>query len=356
MSDAPMNDTSFRPEPDATVVTGAAGWLGTALMHGLTRPGSPWERAGTIRALVTNRVEGDRLRALGGQVEPVVGDITDPSSLAGLTAGLTGSIDVIHTAGVIHPSTIADFEAVNAGGTRNVLALARRAGVRRFVHVSSNSPFGTNAHPGDRFRNDEPYHPYYGYGTSKMHAELAVLDAAAAGFDAVMVRPPWFYGPHQPPRQTTFFKMVRSGKFPIIGRGDQSRSMAYVDNLVQGVVRAELVPTEPGLGWWIADARPYALAEIVETVGRALTDEGFEVQPNKVRLPAVVGRLAETADSLIQRTGRYHQQIHVLGEMDKNIACDIGAARRDLGYDPQIELYEGMRRSIRWCVEQGLDL
>jgi nucleoside-diphosphate-sugar epimerase len=356
-----MNDTTappitFRAAPDATVVTGAAGWLGTALMHALTGAGSAWRRTGTIRALVTNRVEGDRLRALGVDVEPVVGDVTDPASLAGLTAGLTGVIDVIHTAGVIHPRAVADFEAINAGGTRNVLALAQQAGVRRFVHVSSNSPFGTNSHPGDRFRNDEPYHPYYGYGTSKMHAELAVLDAVEVGLDAVMVRPPWFYGPHQPPRQTTFFKMVRAGKFPVIGRGDQSRSMAYVDNLVQGIVRAELVPTEPGAGWWIADARPYALAEIVQTVGRALADEGFEVRPNSVRLPAIVGRLAESADSLIQRTGRYHQQIHVLGEMDKNIACDIGAARRDLGYDPEIELYEGMRRSIRWCVEQGLEL
>jgi nucleoside-diphosphate-sugar epimerase len=347
---------TFRPLPDATVVTGAAGWLGTALMHGLTRTGSPWQRPGTIRALVTNRVEGDRLRALGDHVEPVVGDVTDLASLAGLTSGLDGALDVIHTAGVIHPRTVADFEAVNAVGTRNVLTMAQQAGARRFVHVSSNSPFGTNAHPGDRFRNDEPYHPYYGYGTSKMRAELAVLDAVDAGLDAVMVRPPWFYGPHQPPRQTTFFKMVRAGKFPIIGRGDQSRSMAYVDNLVQGLVRAELVPTEPGRGWWIADARPYALAEIVHTVGRALTDEGFEVRPNSVKLPAIVGRVAEMADSFIQRTGRYHQQIHVLGEMDKNIACDIAAARRDLGYEPEVELYEGMRRSIRWCIDQGLEL
>jgi nucleoside-diphosphate-sugar epimerase len=346
--------------PAATIVTGAAGWLGTALMHALTDPASPWHRGGVIRALVTNRVEGDRLRALGKDggtvVEPVVGDVTDPRSLEPLADGLTGAVDVIHTAGVIHPRTVADFEAVNARGTRNVMALAERAGVRRVVHVSSNSPFGTNAHPGDRFRNDEPYHPYYGYGRSKMHAELAVLDAVARGLDAVMVRPPWFYGPHQPPRQTTFFKMVRAGRFPIIGRGDQARSMAYVDNLVQGVVRAELVPTAPGLGWWVADARPYSITEIVETVGRALTDEGFTVKPNSVKVPAIVGRVAETADSLIQRAGRYHQQIHVLGEMDKNIACDISAARRELGYAPAVELYEGMRRSIRWCVEQGLEL
>src|SRR5690606_16328453 len=131
-------------------------------------------------------------------------------------------------------------------------------------------------------------------------------------------------------RQTTFFRMVRTGRFPVFGRGDQMRSMVYVDNLVQGVVRAELVPTPPGRAWWVADARPYAVAEVVETVGRALADEGFEVAPNRVRLPDVVARTAELVDSLLQRTGRYQQQVHVLGEMNKTIACDISATRTDL--------------------------
>lgn len=346
----------LRPAPEATVVTGAAGWLGTALMHALTAPASRWHREGTIRALVTNRVEADRLRGLGTQVEPVIGDLTQPHTLDPLVAGLTGTVDVLHTAGVIHPPNMATFESVNVGGTSAVLDLAVRAGARRFVHVSSNSPFGTNAHPGDRFRNDEPYHPYLGYGRSKMRAELVVLDAVQRGLDAVIVRPPWFYGPHQPPRQSTFFSMVRTGRFPVIGRGDQARSMVYVDNLVHGLLLAELVPTPAGRGWWIADARPYTVAEIVDTVGRALRDEGFQVTPNRVRVPGVVSRLAELADSTIQRLGRYHQQVHVLGEMDKNIACDISVARDELGYEPEIELYEGMRRSVRWCIEQGMEL
>jgi len=343
-----------RASPDATVVTGATGWLGTALMHALT--GAQWQRGGVIRALVTNRVDADRLAALGDRVEPIVGDIIDRASLEPLFEGLAGDIDVIHTAGVIHPARVSDFDAINAGGTATILDLAARSGVRRFVHVSSNSPFGTNSHPGDRFRNDEPYHPYYGYGRSKMEAELAVLDAAEHGLDAVIVRPPWFYGPHQPPRQTTFFQLVRTGKFPVIGTGDQMRSMVYVDNLVDGVLLAELVITPPGRGWWIADARAYTVAEIVETVGRALTAEGYEVTPNRLRIPVLASRLAEAADAMIQRTGRYHQQVHVLGEMGKTIACDITVARDELGYEPSVELEEGMRRSIRWCQEQGLAL
>ena len=130
-----------------------------------------------------------------------------------------------------------------------------------------------------------------------MDGELAVLAAVDDGLNAVMVRPPWFYGPHQPARQTTFFTMVKNGKFPILGDGGQVRSMTYIDNLVQGIVRAELTDTDAGKGWWIADAEPYTVNEIVETVGDALRAEGFEVKPNTFRLPNVAGTVAEKIDT-----------------------------------------------------------
>lgn len=359
MTGHPSMHPSIDP-PDVTIVTGAGGWLGTALMTALTDPGGSAHRSGEIRPFVRTRVEADAMSARGHNVRPVVGDlrrVTDLDRLFDRLDGrFDGTVDVVHAAGVIHPRNVAEFTEINTVGTRSVLTRARAGRVRRFVHVSSNSPFGTNSHPGDRFRNEEPYHPYHGYGRSKMDAELEVHEAVDAGLDAVIVRPPWFYGPYQPPRQTTFFTMVRRGLFPVFGGGRQSRSMVYVENLVDGVLRAELVATPPGRGWWIADERPYTVNEIVDTVGRALRDEGYDVTPNRVRLPDLVAQLAERADGLIQRSGRYHQQLHVLGEMNKNIACSIDAARAELGYEPRVELYAGMRRSIRWCREQGLDL
>jgi nucleoside-diphosphate-sugar epimerase len=341
--------------PDVTVVTGAAGWLGRALVEHVTDPSGQYARPGAVRALVRH---ADDLELFDSRprVHAVVGDVRRPDGLAEVFAGIAGTFDVVHAAGVIHPARVDDFEEINARGTANVMAAALAAGARRVVHISSNSPFGTNPHPADTFRNEEPYDPYYGYGRSKMQAELRVLEAVDRGLDAVIVRPPWFYGPFQPARQTTFFRMVRTGRFPVVGDGEQRRSMVYVDNLVQGIVAAELTPTPPGRGWWIADARPYTVNEIVDTVGRALGAEGFAVRRNRVRMPAIAGRLAERADALLQRSGRYVQAIHVLGEMDKTIACDISTATTELGYRPEIELEEGMRRSIRWCVEQGLQL
>lgn len=343
--------------PDRTLVTGGAGWLGRGLLHLFTDPTSAYHRGGELVALVRDRSEADLLGTEVPAVRAVVGDVTDPRSLDALFDGAGGRTDLIHTAGVIHPRTVAEFDAVNAGGTRNVVAAARRAGIRRMIHVSSNSPFGVNPSIGDTFRAREPYHPYLGYGRSKMEGELAVLEAARSDrLDAVIVRPPWFYGPWQPLRQTTFFQMVKAGRFPLFGGGHQRRSMVYVENLVQGIVRAERSPGEPGRAWWIADERPYEVREIVATVQQALRDEGIESKDGGLRAPAVVARVAVAADTVLQRIGTYVQELHVLGEMGATIACDISAARDELGYRPEIDLLEGMRRSIRWCRAHGVEL
>ncbi len=341
--------------PHTTVVTGANGWLGRALIHRvLSDPGRV-----RLRLLAHSTADGAALQQFVGtrdRVEIVIGDIARADTARRLLHGVGADADVLHTAGIIHPKRMRQFTDVNVNGTRHIAEAATDAGIRRLVHVSSNSPFGTNSHRADTFRADEPYNPYLGYGRSKMLGELAIGEAAAAGLDTAIVRPPWFYGPFQPPRQTTFFRMVRAGKFPVIGKGDQRRSMVYVDNLVDGLLAAELTPAAKGNGYWIADARAYSVDEIVETVGRALTDEGLGVKPPTTRLPVFAARVAETGDRLLQAVGVYQQQLHVLGEMGHTIACDISRSTAEIGYEPRVELYEGMRRSIRWCLENGLEL
>jgi nucleoside-diphosphate-sugar epimerase len=351
-----MTSPSFRDPPRTTVVTGGTGWLGRALLAALADPAGP-QRRRCVRALVTSSAGAAELGGLPG-VQPVLGDVRTPSGLDALFDGLPpgNEVDVIHAAGVIHPATTADWVEVNVRGTANVARRARAHAVRRMVHVSSNSPFGTNPDRTDVFRNDEPYAPALGYGRSKLLAELRLRDEVAAGLDAVIVRPPWFYGPHQPARQTEFLRLVRRGRFPIVGDGRQRRSMVYVDDLVDGIVRAELVECPPGRGWWIADSRPYELNEIVVAVTDALVAAGLDVARRQLRLPALVGRIAAVADAALQRRHRYVPQLHVLGELGTTIACDISVARRELGYRPTVGLAEGMRRSVAWCLAEGLKL
>jgi nucleoside-diphosphate-sugar epimerase len=63
--------------------------------------------------------------------------------------------------------------------------------------------------------------------------------------------------------------------------------------------------------------------------------------------------VAARLDGLLQSRGRYVQTVHVLGELKDTIACDISRARAELGYDPKVSLFEGMRASVRWCLERG---
>lgn len=334
------------------VLTGAAGWFGRALLDRLRRePGL--HAAGRVRVVVAAPLQVPDVLSVHPDVEVFVGDISDEAFVGTVLSGASGAV-LVHAAGVIHPARVADFERINADGTRVVVAAAEQAGIRRLVHISSNSPFGANPRPDDLFRHDEPYQPYLGYGGSKLAAEVAVR--GARGVETVIVRPPWFYGPFQPERQSAFFTMIRKGRFPIVGSGDQRRSMVHVDNLVDGVLLALRVPDAAGEAFWIADAEPYPLRVIVETVRQALRAEGYDVSPRTLRVPGFVAGAAERADRTLQAHGIYQQQLHVLGELDKTIACDISYSTQVLGYTPAMALYEGMRQSIRWCQAQGIVL
>lgn len=346
------------------LVTGAPGWLGTRLVETLVRgmpevPGLEQplgERV--VRCLVQSGSDSAPLRELGPRVEIVDGDLTEPSTLEPLFEGAEGAT-LFHAAGVIHPTRgVRQLFDVNAEGTRHLVLGAERARVRRFVHVSSNSPIGTNPSPAHVFDESAPYRPYMGYGESKMIAEQLVAGASERGvIETVIIRPPWFYGPGQPPRQSLFFEMIRDGKAPIVGGGENRRSMAYIDNICQGLNLCERVERAKGGMYWIADRRPYTMNEIVDTIERVMErDFGIAVRRGRLRLPGLFSQGAWLADKTLQGLGLYAQKLHVLSEMNKTIACSIAKAERELGYDPKIELEEGMRRSIRWLRERGIQL
>jgi nucleoside-diphosphate-sugar epimerase len=340
--------------PAATVVvTGASGWLGQNLVRTLIG------QRDRVRCLVPGDDQAAPLSLLSPAVEVVVGDVRDPATADRLFDGIGADAAVFHAAAVIHPSaSTREFFDVNVGGTQNVVDRARRSGAARFVHVSSNSPFGVNPSPDHVFTEDSPYNPFLGYGQSKYEAEQIVQGANDRGdLATVMVRAPWFYGPYQPARQSQFFKTIRRGRFPLIGDGSQRRSMAYTDNLVQGLLRAEVADKAPGNAYWVADAEPYELREILATVRRALEAEGLPTSgPRTLRMPRLAAELAEKGDVLLQKRGRYVQPLHVLGELNHTIACDITRARDELGYEPTVALEEGMRNSIRWCLDHGEQL
>ena len=338
-------------QASTVVVTGAAGWLGQNLVRSLA--GQPARRR--IRCLVRDPGDAARLEVVDPRIEVISGDVRDPAVIDALFEGV-GRASVIHAAAVIHPAgRVRELFDVNVGGTQLVLDRARRVGASRFVHVSSNSPFGANRRSTDRFDEGSAFAPYMAYGQSKLEAEQLVQRGYDRGdLATVIVRPPWFYGPFQPERQTQFLSAVRRGRFPLVGPGTQRRSMVYTGNLVQGVLLAERAEAASGNAYWIADAEPYALRDVLRTVRDALAAEGLSVSKRRpLPIPRTAGVVAEKLDMVAQKSGRYVQALHVLGELKDTIACDISRARKELGYEPTVALFDGMRASVRWCLARG---
>jgi nucleoside-diphosphate-sugar epimerase len=326
----------------SVLVTGAPGWLGTRLVEILC------ERGREVKCLVLPQTDKAILEKMGAQV--VMGDLLKPNSLSNVCARVD---TVFHCAGIIHPKRIKDLYLSNVFGTENILHEAINSGVSRFIYVSSNSVGGVNISREELMDELDLPRPYMHYGLSKYRAEQLVNKAFSEGkVKTTIIRPCWFYGIRQPERQTTFFRMIKKGNPIVFGDGNSLRSMSYIDNLVEALILAADKDIAAGKTYWIADERPYSVIEIYKVIAKLLGVSEFK----PMFVPSLVSGCCRLADALIQGCGCYIKEIHVAGEMDRDIACSIEKAKKELGYEPKISLEEGMRRSIEWCRVNGIKI
>ncbi len=325
---------------DKVLVTGAPGWLGTRFVEFLR------QEKREVRCIVMPNINCDYLKKLG--VEIIEADLIDPSSLKGAMKDID---TVFHLAGLVHAKLRTnDFFKVNFEGTKNILDYAIKNKVKRFVYVSSNSPAGCNSERNILMNEFTSSKPYMKYGKSKYFAEQIINKAfILRQIETVILRPCWFYGIRQPDRQTKLMLMVKEGKALIFGDGKNLRSMTYIDNLCHALLLAEKSEAAKGETYWIADEKPYTMLEVYQSIAKAL-----EVQLKIRKIPGKVSDVGRLFDSFLQFFGLYQKEIHVVGEMNKDIACSIEKAKKDLNYVPIVSLDEGMRRSVEWARKEGL--
>jgi uncharacterized protein YbjT (DUF2867 family) len=224
------------------LVTGGTGFIGPHVIHALRARELP------VRALVRDRKRASRLTAWG--VELVEGDVSDPSSLRSACAGADV---VVHLVAIIKGSR-EDFERVMAQGTRNVVAAAQDAGVRRIVLASA---LGLDERSKDAV-------PYFG---AKWEMERAVREATP---EHVIFRPSFVFG-KDGGVLPTFVRLARFAPvIPIVGPGTQRLQPVWVDDVAEYYVRALDLPEAAGRTFEIGGPEAVTWNEFWERLKRVL--------------------------------------------------------------------------------------
>jgi dihydroflavonol-4-reductase len=325
------------------LVTGATGFTGGHLAQHLA------DRGDEVRALVRPRSRA-RFDAspLAGRVIACDGDLTDAPSIRRAVEG----VDVVyHIAATYREAGQPDsaYTAINVEGTRNVLAAAKAAGVRRVVHCSTGGVHGHIALP--PANESAPFNPGDVYQETKLAAELLAREFGSSNnLDVVVARPIGIYGPGD----TRFLKMFRGiarGRFPMIGNGQAFYHLTFIDDLVEGFRLCGTVPTAKGGTYILAGPRYTTLEQLVRMVAKELN-----VAPPRVHLPVwpfwTAGLLCELICVPLRiEPPLYRRRVDFY---TKSRAFDTTRARHEIGFVPKVDLEEGIRRTARWYRSEGL--
>jgi nucleoside-diphosphate-sugar epimerase len=306
-------------------MTGATGFVGsvTALVI--------CERGHELTALVRDETRAKRL--LPASVRTVAGDLQDSSALDALMSGVDV---VVHVAGAISAASETGFMQVNADGTRAVMQAAQRAGVKRFVHVSSLAAREPAISP---------------YCASKAKGE-EIVTTATSDMEWIIVRPPAVYGPGDKATLPLIQQLSRRVAY-LTGRRDQRVSVIHVDDLAQALVVAAEGAVKPGQIYEVDDGQPggYDWDGLAAAAGVSL---GFQPRIRLLPKPilviagaacAVVSAI--TGKAFILSSGKVRELYHSDWVIHGRRLDETGQWRAQKGFAA------GFAETLAWYRKQG---
>jgi len=322
------------------LVTGGTGFVGSALIFRLL------QEKYRVRSLDFQQgLFYDELKKAGAEL--VSGSITRADLIEKCMEG----VDVVfHLAAAFRQRNAPNkqYYDVNVNGTRNVMKSAKKHGVLRVIYCSTQGVHGNlDKPPGDE---NSPIAPDDFYEQTKYEGELVVREFIQEGMNAVILRSTSVYGPGDPGRFLMIYKLVNKGFFPMFGGGRTLNHPVYIHNLIDAFLLVLNPERGKGETYLIGDEEYLSIKELVLKVGGAM---GVSVRMLHFPiLPLVaIGHICEKVCKPLQldppifpRRVDWYRKVR---------AFRIDKAKRELGYRPKVDLYEGLKRTGKWYTQEG---
>ncbi|MCK4276614.1 MAG: NAD-dependent epimerase/dehydratase family protein [Phycisphaerae bacterium] len=330
------------------LVTGATGLLGSHIVEKLISSGEP------VRVLV--RPSSDTRFLDQWALEKAVGDVTDPATL---TAALEGVHTVYHCAAQVGDwGPWRRFVAITIDGTRNMLAAAAQAGVKRFLHISSISAYG---HPdGEGLVLDETaplgvdLHKWSYYSRAKVEAERLAWAAHDRGdMPVTVVKPSWLYGERDRASLPRLIRAIRSGKAKLIGDGTNRLNLVYAGNEAEGCILAATCEQAIGEAYNLSNDGQITQGEYLNKIARCIDAKPVTKQvPYRIAYSAAF--VMEVFGHLFRKTNPPLVTRYSVWLMGRRCFFSARKAREQLGWEPTIDYEEGIERAVKWCSDNGV--
>lgn len=308
------------------LVTGANGFVGKFLCQALLAANYP------VRALSRQKFEHDPRLELKLLSEPLSSDSVDFNTL------LDDVRTVIHLAARVHVmqdkshDPLTEFRKVNVNAT---LALARqsaKAGVKRFIFVSSVKVNGEHTPIGQAFIESDIPNPLDAYGVSKLEAEQGLQQIAhETGMEVVIIRPPLIYGAGVKANFASMINIIRKCIPLPFGAIQNLRSFVYIGNLTDLIIHCINHPAAANQVFFVSDGQDVSTTDLFKSCAHAMN-----IKPNLLPLPQ------KFLNVVLCLVGKRNIAQRLCG----NLQVDISKVKTLLGWSPPFSMLDGLRATV----------